>query len=258
MAVEGLMAHGPPAQPKWLFFLTVGIIVLSFGAFIAACVNVSAYDSWGWSASSGPGGFMIFDAIFTWIVLGTMIAFQYKFQKFYIRLTYVVLLPLCAIFWLSAWAWAASVASAFRGYDSFFRDSALDRFSRSIAACAALGAFTWVAIVVLTIFYIVACLRDDTNTAHSTEMGMGAKTEPTPTTGPVPTAGTDGAAFNQQTQDYYGTPQTQAQPEVPVQQQTAAYPQEMSSPNQYQQPQHGSSYPADNTSPYPNEQAPRA
>jgi hypothetical protein len=61
MAVEGLMAHGPPAQPKWLFFLTIGIIVLSFGAFIAACVNVSAYDSWGWSASSGPGGFMIFD-----------------------------------------------------------------------------------------------------------------------------------------------------------------------------------------------------
>jgi hypothetical protein len=126
-----------------------------------------------------------------------------------------------------------------------------------LGLCFASSDRSRVAIVVLTIFYIVACLRDDTSTAHSTEMGMGAKTDPTPTTGPVPAAGTDGTGFNQQTQDYYGAPQTH-QPEVPVQQQTAAYPQEMSSPNQYQQPQHGSPYPADNTSPYPNEQPPRA
>ena len=72
-----------------------------------------------------------------------MIAFERFFPQFYIRLTYVVLLPITAIFWLSAWAWAASVASVFRGYNSSFWGDDLNRYSSSIAACAALGAFTW-------------------------------------------------------------------------------------------------------------------
>lgn len=74
-----------------------------------------------------------------------MIVFELWYHKFYLRLVYVVLLPLAAIFWLSSWAWAASVASAFRGgYNGgFFQDDSLDRYGSSIAACAALGAFTW-------------------------------------------------------------------------------------------------------------------
>ena len=74
-----------------------------------------------------------------------MIVFELWFHQFYLRLTYVVLLPLCAIFWLSGWAWAASIASAFRGaYDGrLFRDDDLDKYGDSMAACAALGAFTW-------------------------------------------------------------------------------------------------------------------
>jgi hypothetical protein len=62
MAVESLMATGPPVLPKWLFYLRIAIIVLSLGVLIAAGVNVAAFDSWTrWSASSGPGGFLIFD-----------------------------------------------------------------------------------------------------------------------------------------------------------------------------------------------------
>jgi hypothetical protein len=74
-----------------------------------------------------------------------MLVFEFWYHQFYLRLAYVVLLPLAAIFWLSAWAWAASVASVFRGSygDSFFGSDDLDRYSSSIAACAALGAFTW-------------------------------------------------------------------------------------------------------------------
>lgn len=74
-----------------------------------------------------------------------MIALQIWFQKFYYRITYVVTLLISCIFWLSGWAWAADVASAFRsGYlDDGFRYKRLDRYSASIAACAALGAFVW-------------------------------------------------------------------------------------------------------------------
>jgi len=235
------MATGPPVLPKWLFYLRIAIIVLSLGVLIAAGVNVAAFDSWTrWSASSGPGGFLIFDVIFTWIILGTMLVFEFWYHQFYLRLAYVVLLPLAAIFWLSAWAWAASVASVFRGSygDSFFGSDDLDRYSSSIAACAALGAFTWVAIIVLTIFYIVACLRDNNDTVHQTEMGMPSKTETTPAPAAVPNNGATG--FNQQTQDYYsGQPPAQHE----VQHQQAPYSQEMPSADQYQQPQQGTPYP---------------
>lgn len=215
MGVEGLVAKNPPAVPKWLFFLQVGIIVLSFGCLIAGAVNVSSFGGWArYSASSGPGGFLIFDAIFTWIIVGTMIAFERFAPQFYLRLTYVVLLPLSAIFWLSAWAWAASVASVWSGYDSSFWGGELSRYSASIAACAALGAFTWVAVVALTILYVLACFRDSSETPSQTEMGMSSKAEPAPAAAPAPApaAATDAGAFNQQTQDYYGANPQQASP----------------------------------------------
>ncbi|KAK0388639.1 hypothetical protein NLU13_4882 [Sarocladium strictum] len=253
MAVEGLMAIGrPPVLPSWIFYLQIAIIVLSFGCLIAGAINVATFDGWAYyTSSSGPGGFTIFDAIFTWIVVGTMIVFGRWYHQFYIRLTYVVLLPLTAIFWLSAWAWSASVASAFRGAynDALFRSTALGRYGASIAACAALGAFTWVAIIVLTIFYIIACLRDgEDNAANQTEMGMHTKTEtPAPATAtapaPAPAPATDVNGFNHQTQDYYGA-QPAAQNQVPPPQQSP-YSQEMPSPEHYQQPQQGAPYPTD-------------
>jgi hypothetical protein len=168
MAVEGLLATGPPNLPVWFFFLRIGLLVLSFGTFIAACVNVSAFNDWaGIVSSAGPGGFIIFDAIFTWIVIGSMLLFEWKFHNLFLRIAYVVLLPLGAIFWLSAWAWAASVASAFRSIWTGTGSSNLDKFSASIAACAALGAFTWIAFVAVTIFYIVACLSSRSSDPES-------------------------------------------------------------------------------------------
>lgn len=62
MAVEGLMATGPPAMPKWLLFLRIGIIVLCLGVLIAAGVNIAAFNSWSrYVSTAGPGGFLIFD-----------------------------------------------------------------------------------------------------------------------------------------------------------------------------------------------------
>ena len=121
-----------------------------------------------------------------------------------------------------------------------------------------------VAIIVLTIFYITACMRDSNDIAHQTEMGMHGKHEPaaSPDAGGVaaaPDSSTGG--FNQQTQDYYA-PQPTVQQDAPVaqqpQQQTPYPVQEMPSPEgQAQVPYGGAPNPAESTGPYPNEQAPR-
>jgi hypothetical protein len=236
MGLSGITATGPPVMPKWLFFLRIAILVFTFGSFIAACVNVAALNGWtSYYSSSGPGGFTIFDAIFTWIVIGSMLVLEWRFHQFYVRLAYLVLLPLCAIFWLSAWAWSASVASAFRGYYSGFGDDDWDRYAASIAACAALGAFTWVAIIVLTIFYIMACLRDggeDQPTTYQTEMAV-------PKQEPVNTAVQQPADPNQYPQQgYYSPEQQQQQQQSPYPpQETPQYPQQQQPPPQQYPPQ---------------------
>lgn len=60
--VEGLVAVGPPALPKWLLFLRIAIIVLSLAVLIAAAINLATFNNWGYvTSSSGPAGFLIFD-----------------------------------------------------------------------------------------------------------------------------------------------------------------------------------------------------
>ena len=73
-----------------------------------------------------------------------MIFFEFSLHKLYIRIVFIVLLVLADIFWLSAWAWAASVASSFFG---FFGDDhpegVFAGYGASMAAGAALGALNW-------------------------------------------------------------------------------------------------------------------
>lgn len=76
-------------------------------------------------------------------------------------------------------------------------------------------------------------------------------------TAPVADAGAPGG-FNQQTQDYYGAqshPQQDVNqyPEQQQQQQAPYGTQEMPSPEHAQVPPAGAPYPADNTTPYPNQ-----
>lgn len=91
-------------------------------------------------------------------------------------------------------------------------------------------------------------MRDSNETVHQTEMGMHSKSEPT-TAAPTTTGAPGG--FAEQTQNYYaGQPQAhQNVQQVPQQQQQTPYPvQEIPSPDQ---PQPG--YPAQNTTPYPDQ-----
>lgn len=67
-----------------------------------------------------------------------MLAAEFFAHNLFIRIVFVVALALDAIFWLSGWAWAASLASAYNGV---YGDA--DAYGASMAAAAALGAFTW-------------------------------------------------------------------------------------------------------------------
>ena len=75
-----------------------------------------------------------------------MLASEFFAPQLYLRLAFIGALVLDAIFWLSAWAWAASVASSWLGYYDdwgFGHDTSLNRYGSSMAAAAALGAVTW-------------------------------------------------------------------------------------------------------------------
>jgi hypothetical protein len=74
-----------------------------------------------------------------------MLTAEFFAPQLYIRLAFVGALILAAIFWLSAWAWAASVASTVLGYDGlyYYYNDTFKSYGSSMAAGAALGAFTW-------------------------------------------------------------------------------------------------------------------
>ncbi|CAM1511183.1 Fc.00g086960.m01.CDS01 [Cosmosporella sp. VM-42] len=196
---NGLTAKGVPALPVWLLFVRIAIIVLSLGVLIASAYNLSLFGGYATSSYlsgyTGPPGFLIFDAIFTWIILGCMLVSEFFAPQLYFRLAFVGALILDAIFWLSAWAWAASVASDWISYYNnwgFGSDSGLDKYGSSMAAAAALGAFTWVLIIVTIVFFVLACLKSPQSSTfqertpqNEAELGQ-AKFEPQPTVQPTP------------------------------------------------------------------------
>jgi hypothetical protein len=75
-----------------------------------------------------------------------MLAAEFFAPQLYMRLLFLGALVLAAIFWLSAWAWAAAWASdIYRVYDNtgLGRANGFDAWGASLAAGAALGAVTW-------------------------------------------------------------------------------------------------------------------
>lgn len=157
---NGLATFGVPRLPKWFLFLRIAVIVLSLGTLVAAAYNLSLYDEY-ITFSSGPAGFLIFDvrlygtppqsitnsigdqAVFTWLILGVMIGFEFFVKHLYYRLAFVVFLTLDAIFWLSAWAWAASWAGRTAQLRYLGGGGYFDNFYGSLTAAAVLGAFVW-------------------------------------------------------------------------------------------------------------------
>lgn len=70
-----------------------------------------------------------------------MLVSEFFAPNLYFRILFVVALTLNAIFWLAAWAWAASAAASWNSY--WWDGDNSDAYGASMAAEAALGALVW-------------------------------------------------------------------------------------------------------------------
>jgi hypothetical protein len=84
----------------------------------------------------------------TFIVMGGATAIEIWFPRFFYRIIALVAYILSIIFWLSAWAWAASTAAVWLGSYCYLGvcsspSGYASREGGALAACAALGAVIW-------------------------------------------------------------------------------------------------------------------
>lgn len=128
-------------MPRWLLILRIATLATSVGVLVAAAYNVSLYQ--GFLVPSTPAGFLIFNALFNMLVVGAMLACEFRLQRYYNRLAFALLLGLDGAFWLAGWAWAASWAGRWLSFGSEGTSREYDAFAGSITAGAVLGAITW-------------------------------------------------------------------------------------------------------------------
>ncbi|KAB5577901.1 hypothetical protein GE09DRAFT_1260788 [Coniochaeta sp. 2T2.1] len=184
-STKGLMEKGVPPQARWLLYMKIAILVLSLIVLAVAAYSLSLFGSYyGLAGSTGAGGYLIF-TIKTFIVMGGATAIEIWWPHLFYRLIALVAYTLSIIFWLSAWAWAASTAALWLidvcNYGRCSRSSYAEREGGALAACAGLGAIIWVLSIVNLFFFIRACLRDPqgSNPNNQAELGQ-VKQEPTP------------------------------------------------------------------------------
>jgi len=138
----------PPAAPKWLLFLKIAIIVLSTIILALAAYSIAILNQYYYTgAYSGVAGLLIFVVIKTWIIYGVLTILELKAPHMFWRVIALIGYCLSVIFWLSAWAWSASIASVFlTAYGGFYLgnyDSYWKAEGAALAACAGLGAVVW-------------------------------------------------------------------------------------------------------------------
>ncbi len=82
----------------------------------------------------------------TWLIYGILLAFELKAPHLFYRSVAIIGYAISIIFWLSAWAWAASNAGFWLGYVCAFGvcdDGPWKSEGAALAVSAALGAIVW-------------------------------------------------------------------------------------------------------------------
>jgi hypothetical protein len=115
-----------------------------------------------------------------------------KAQHYFFRIILLIAYIISIIFWLSAWAWSASVASVWLAYSGDFSssnchydnnfnlvcdntgDNPWKRYGASLAACAGIGALIWILCIVHLVMFVLACIRDPGTAAphNNAELGQ--------------------------------------------------------------------------------------
>ncbi|KAK3324317.1 hypothetical protein B0T19DRAFT_228153 [Cercophora scortea] len=181
MSTQGLLAKGVPAlQPAWLLFVKIAILVLSVIILGLAAWALSIFGGLasGLGYSGGAAGFAVFATIWTFIVYGGTIAIEMVATHLFYRIAGVVLYSLSIIFWLTAWAYAASQASTWNSAGSLFGsfggvDNSFKKEGSALGAVAGLGALVWILAIVHFVFFIKAALADSEGSgANNAELGQ--------------------------------------------------------------------------------------
>ncbi|KAK4125881.1 hypothetical protein N657DRAFT_281442 [Parathielavia appendiculata] len=173
MGAHGLLAVGVPPQPLWLLYIKIAILVLSI-----IVLGLGAYTLSVATLGDDPGALDVFVALWSFITYGGAAAFEIWAPRLFYRIVALVLQILSIIFWLSAWAYSASVAAhVFRVY-SGGKLGAAQSYGGALGGCAGLGAIVWVLTIVHLVFFIRACLMDNTAPGQA-ELGQ-VKTEAAP------------------------------------------------------------------------------
>ncbi|KAF6812260.1 hypothetical protein CSOJ01_05249 [Colletotrichum sojae] len=178
-SIRGLMGKGVPPTPTFFSILRFAVLVLSLAVLAACAYNLSLLG--GYSGSyTGPPGFMLFVAIFTLVVLGGAMTLERFAPHLYFRLALLIAYGTNVLFWLSGWAWSASIAALFLGDacigSTCFGPTAEEKkYGGSMAAAAAVGAVNWVMMIIVLVYFVKGCLADPdcygVSTGHSSEMG---------------------------------------------------------------------------------------
>ncbi|KAE9580506.1 hypothetical protein CGCF415_v000641 [Colletotrichum fructicola] len=176
--IRGLMGKGVPPTPTFFSILRVAVMVLSLAVLAACAYNLSLLG--GQASYAGPPGFMLFVSLFTLIILGGAMALERFAPQFYFRLALLIAYGVNVLFWLSGWAWSASIASLFLGNTCigstcFGPTTEETRYGASMAAAAGVGAVNWVMMIVVLFYFVKGCLADPDcygiSTGHGAEMG---------------------------------------------------------------------------------------
>ncbi|CAK7225035.1 hypothetical protein SCUCBS95973_005724 [Sporothrix curviconia] len=171
MTPNGLLAVGVPATlPAFVFHLRIAIVGLSVVILALAAFAISVFGSYGGylGGYTGVSGLLIFVVIKTWIVHGGLFFLEFKMPRYYYRLVALIAYCFSLIFWLSAWAWSASIASFWLSTVCYGGvcgsvDSYAKKEGGALAACAGLGAVVWqhrVLSIVNIVLFIRASIQD--------------------------------------------------------------------------------------------------
>lgn len=193
MSAKGLLARGVPPQPKWLLYVKIAILVLSVIILALAAYSISVFSGYGYYGGGGAGGYLIFIVIKTWIIYGLAIFIELRAPHLYYRIAALIVYILSCIFWLSAWAWSASLASFWLAtYCNGFLCGSTGDYGKQVggalAGCAALGAVTWILVIINLVFLIKGSLADPEGDAPAHQAELGQLKQPEAAPAPVAAA----------------------------------------------------------------------
>ncbi|KAL0933337.1 uncharacterized protein CTRU02_212300 [Colletotrichum truncatum] len=178
--IRGLMGKGVPPTPSFFSIIRVSVMVLSLAVLAACAYNLSLLGGVSGTSYSGPPGFMLFVAIFTLLILGGAMILERFAPQIYFRIALLIAYGTNVLFWLSGWAWSASIAALFLGNTCigttcFGPTTEEKRYGGSMAAAAAIGAVNWVMMIAVLFCFIKGCLADPdcygVSTGHGAELG---------------------------------------------------------------------------------------